>query len=897
MTQPSKKGYRWYAGDQWPDAWKDHHIELFLFGTSKGGEKLQHFKKWVMLLWPEPIFMWDEWCDLFFGACCGDAETIERLTGTKIETDGKWWESCVSTGAASCVSGDTRIYNPITKTTSRIEELFFKGNPSWVMTMHGPAVASAPFIKGVEELFEITLSNGSSFTSTAKHKVLSSEGFLPVCDLRIGTELYAYEQDRQESISGIDQQAQHEDALHCLDKAQDFQSCYHPLSYSCDEPLRLAKEVCLDDLTLQADVLEHIYGKGGERWGGSGNKQGHIHAYRKSFHRSICNDRQQVLKKENAFLFPANSNSREPYPSLFQSCGLSPTRSNHDQPFPKQGHDFYNTPPSTCCGESYFPSENHRVQRKQVQEIKSAGVQVFYDMTVPEYHHYYAEGCIHHNTGKSSKAALWILGEWLCAQAHTSVILTSTSLDQLKRRIWSELCEWISKCKEALPLEIVQSDTEIRYKKGDKKNAIFGIAVKSGGDAQEAVDRIKGIHNRRVFVVIDEMTAVPAAIIAACSNLNKGTLQFQKLGLGNALPSENPHTVQCEPLNDWNSVTVNNEFWLTKKGGCCIHFDGHKSPALRDPKKFHFYINKQQMDADKKEYGGENTPEYWTNDRGFWPPTGLSNTVMDVALLNQFEVDKTAIWKSGWVMCASFDPAFEGGDRRVLQPFKMGQFSNGETGIEFQPPIIVGVDMTQDVRWIHYQIADKVMNLCQNYECDGKKTPILPENFISDTTGEGGGLFSVMSGLWSPKIQSVEFGGAPEKVQISPDRPSTYYEIYRNKVTMLWYILRRYIEGSQVRGLTDTETRNELTKREKKMEGGKTQVLPKSKMKGLGHKSPDKGDASVIAAWFMFKKGVTPAGNTGTAIMFHVEHWNEQADKINLSEEEYDYSDNEGAYV
>lgn len=498
-------------------------------------------------------------------------------------------------------------------------------------------------------------------------------------------------------------------------------------------------------------------------------------------------------------------------------------------------------------------------------------------------------GCA--SSGKSSKAAMWVLGKWLCAREHTSVILTSTSLGMLQKRIWAELCEWIRKSKFPLPCEIVPSDLIIRYSKGDSRSAIFGVAVKSGGDTQEAVDRIKGIHNRRVFVVIDEMTAVAPAITAACSNLNKGTTEFQLQGLANAVPGENEHTRYCEPTHGWNTVTVEDQFWTTKMGGCCLHFDGHRSPALKEPQRFPFYVNQEQLDADVKQFGGENTPEYWTNDRGYWPPTGLSNAVMDLALLNQFEVEKPAIWKEAWTMGAAFDPAFEGGDRRVLYPFKFGEFSSGVTGIELQRPIIVAIDITTDVRWIHYAIADAVENHCKSYQCDGKPAAISPKNFIMDTSGEGGGLFSVLSGRWSLDIQSVEFGGAAEKVQIYPDRPTTYHELYGNKVTMLWYAFRTYAEGGQVRGLTDSQTRKELIARNKSGKVGKITVQPKKEMKLAMHNSPDMADSCVLTAEFLRRLGVPAAGKTGGGSLLSLDQWNREAEEINSYSEEFNYEE------
>ncbi len=499
-------------------------------------------------------------------------------------------------------------------------------------------------------------------------------------------------------------------------------------------------------------------------------------------------------------------------------------------------------------------------------------------------------------TGKSSRAAMWILCNWLCAREHTTAMLTSTSVTALKQRIWSELVDWIEKSRHKMPLSIVPSDTIIRWSEKDTKSAIFGRAVDQGGSVDNAVGRIKGIHNRRVFVVTDEMTAMPEAIAKACRNLDSGTKEFQFLGLGNATSYNDQHGIYCEPMNGWASVGVDAEFWLTKLGGCCVHLDGHKSPALSEPDRFHFYIGRKKLEKDARFFGGENTPDYWREDRGFWAPSGLSTTIMDEALLAQFNTRDPAIWKGGWEVGASFDPSYEGGDRRILYPFRWGEFSNGVTGMEFQPPIVVNVDMTQDTRWIHYQIADAVQAHCESYKIGDKPAPILPENFIMDTTGEGGGLFAIMSGRWNPKIQSCEFGGAPDKTQISPDRPTTWHEFCGNRVTMLWYVLRRFIEGEQVRGLTDAGTITELTSRDKIMKGGKTHVVPKREMKLTKNRSPDKADAAVIVGEFLRRKGVVPAGNTGGGVMLDPATWNAWADSTLVEAEDNDYADNAAAF-
>ena len=488
------------------------------------------------------------------------------------------------------------------------------------------------------------------------------------------------------------------------------------------------------------------------------------------------------------------------------------------------------------------------------------------------------------STGKSARAALWVIGNWMVAQEHTTCILTSTSMGMLAKRIWSDILSWLGKSKVKFPCRTISSDLEIRWNDDDRKSTISGIAVKSGGDALEAVDRIKGIHNRRIFVIIDEMTSVPEAIVTACRNLNKGTQEFQLIGLGNARRHDDPHGTRSEPVNGWNSITVEDSFWTTPYG-CAVHFDATKAPSMEDEQRYYFYPNRQQLAEDAKEKGGENSPEYWSGVRGFWPPSGLSTTVMDDALLDQFHTRDKAVWKNNeWKMCGAFDPAFEGGDRRVLYPFRYGEFQNGIKGIEFQAPIIVGIDSSTDVRWIHYAISDAVQKQCEQLK-------IEPQNFMMDTTGEGGGLFNILSARWSPKIKSCEFGGSAEKLAVYANRPITYYETYANKVAAMWYRFRRYVEGDQIRGLDDPGTRKELTSRDRVSKGAKQGIVSKSEMKGIGHNSPDAADAAVISCQFVFEDGIMPAGATGLSQVFDMEKWNELANKMNLYEDDNSYSD------
>lgn len=509
------------------------------------------------------------------------------------------------------------------------------------------------------------------------------------------------------------------------------------------------------------------------------------------------------------------------------------------------------------------------------------------------------------STGKSARAALWILGNWLVAQDQTACILTSTSMDLLSKRIWAVLLRWIGLAKVSFPLRSIPSDLELRWNDSDRLHAVFGVAVKSGGNPQEAVDRIKGIHARRTFIVVDEMTAVAQAIVSASRNIRIGTDESQFIGLGNAISKTDPHGERSEPEGGWDSITVDDKFWITKYG-CAVHLDAMCSPAMEDPTRFHFYPNKETLAEEAREKGGLNSPDGWSNIRGFWPPTGLTNTVMDEALFDQFSAAREAVWRQGSEMGAAFDPSFEGSDRAILYPFRFGEFAHisnlpdgaistipdsmvgGKIGIELMEPIIVAVDMTQDKRWLHYGLADAVQEHC-------KRLGVEPQNYVGDITGEGGGFHAILSARWSPRINGVEFGGAADKTPVFRDRPATWYETIGNKVSMIWMMFRAYVEGGQVRGLKHLETIKELTSRLRMMKAGKTIVEPKKEMKQRGLRSPDFGDAACLAAFLLYLKGHAPGGATAGGTAMSLDSWNRRADELN-AEDDGAYEDAEAAF-
>lgn len=450
---------------------------------------------------------------------------------------------------------------------------------------------------------------------------------------------------------------------------------------------------------------------------------------------------------------------------------------------------------------------------------------------------------------KTTTAAQYALKTWQAAPAHTKVLLSSTTLDALKAKLWKEVVSFYRICTNYGNL--VQSRMAIQWEKGSDDAGIYGVALDSGGDIEKVVNKIKGRHAPIVLVIVDEMPTVNEAIVEACVNLETGCEWFQFIGLGNPDSELDPHGRMSEPKAGWESISVDSETWETKRGGIAVHLDGLRSPNLKQ-EIYPGMIRQRDIDRTIEHYG-EDSPQFWRERRGFWAPQGVTKTVLNAATINKFKAREKATWIGNYTMGAGLDPAFEGGDRCILRIGKCGliedekkkdvnvfntrQEDYGKQIIALSEIITIKTSASSDEP-IHYQIVRQVKTICH-------ERGVLPSFFALDSTGEGGGLASIFQREWSPEILCVEFGGAASLRPISETNSKRSDHEYLNRVTELWYGFRNLVFNGQIRGLDD-ETATEFCRRYWEMRGNLMMVEPKSKMKERTRKSPDLADATVV---------------------------------------------------
>lgn len=409
------------------------------------------------------------------------------------------------------------------------------------------------------------------------------------------------------------------------------------------------------------------------------------------------------------------------------------------------------------------------------------------------------------SAGKTFGAGLAACGWWSADPYHSIVVLTSTTKEQIRRRVWPVIQNLQHEYGDAIAGRRIdfgymqESRTMVQVEKGDDKHAIYAMAV-AHGETATAVANLKGVHAKRIMLIIDEAEGTPPAICETIPNMQKGCEEFVVIMICNPVSHMDIAGRSSEPAAGWESITVDSEEWVTKgvpewqlPSGICVHFDGAKSPnvVLRENKFPYLYSYDDWISAQASK--GERSSSFWSQDRGFWAPAGCQDTVMNEPMVIQYGGLQDEIkFRSYNRPVAFLDPAF-GGDDCILQFGVIGDDDTGKPIVMLTEFIEIPVDAT-DEHEKDFQIAHRAIDEC-------KARRVEPNCFGTDSTGTGRGVASIIAAEWSPGIIRVEFGGAASDKPAAEDDPRPSHEVYDRRVTELWFSCQRFLKAGQLKGL------------------------------------------------------------------------------------------------
>jgi hypothetical protein len=823
-------------GLKWAPGYDDVQLEMHMVkkggrfkhkGQEVGGGMEFHFKKLIEAAWPEVV--WHPWAELQL-KCYLEYRIIGQM------------------GPASCVDGNTPIYDPSTGESPTIKYLCDNGIQPIVQTLYGPMKSGVPFLKGKAMLYLVESADGRSFRSTADHLVLSESGFVPVGSLRCGQLLLSTSPIPVASTSGIYQPTLGADDPHCWNKVPGCRYGCPPCSCSCDELLpwlsgnaqgASPSPTCAQEYKSHCALVTDDPGHTTER----------NHSCRYFFpqtsdtiRRLLDNmgDVEQSLEKVEMLLRGA---------CLSQSSSLSRTAISRCLPVEQFCSHACSTRPNEI-GIHELSFHHNKAHLVPVSRITPLKVAPFYDLTVPVHHHYFANGFIHHNTGKSFVPSACVLADYYCFPHCTTVLVSSTTRESLEMRVWGEIKK-LHKLARArfdyLPGYLIEgkqrivTDPRTESSEGrDFRNGLAGVACKRGQSFQ-GMEEYVGIKNKRLRMLADELQFLPKQFVDSISNMNKNP-DFKCVGSGNPKDTTDALGVLCEPaahLGGWDGgidqVPKTKTWEIRFPRGICIQLCGADSPNL-DGKMSIPLITQEQIDNDIKFYGKDSI-QFSMMDMGMMPRGQGSRRVITRQLCHKFGAMEDPLWMNSVRTRVGFlDAAYKGtgGDRCVFGELQFGVSSEGEQIMAMIDTMVIPIrdqisELPED------QIVTQVRDQCE-------RRGIEPEHVFFDSTGRGS-LMGAFGRLWSPRVVPVEFGGMASERPVSGGIDMSCRDYYANFVTELWYTVRQIIEAGQFRGMTE-EVMSEGCQREWTIVGkNKIQVEPKDKMKLKTGRSPDLFDA------------------------------------------------------
>ena len=440
------------------------------------------------------------------------------------------------------------------------------------------------------------------------------------------------------------------------------------------------------------------------------------------------------------------------------------------------------------------------------------------------------------SSSKTHCIGIWGLVNWLCDPFNTLVLVTTTSVREARKRMWGVIRERHMQVS-GLPGKIVDSMGKLIMEDGGSDRSSITLIPSAKDKEKEATEKLIGLKNKRVFLLVDEATDVSPAIFEAIHNLDSNPY-FQCIALGNFASAYDPFGQFITPTATWNNVNAEMDEWPTQRG-VCIHLDGERTPNLHADDEWPFLLTSKQL-RDAQEIQGENSLSYWRFIRSFPSPIGAEQNIYSEADIRRYEGESSVIWDTPPTKVAGFDPAFtNGGDRSVLCIGSYGKSKDGLMVVQFEKFNLLREDSTRANEPRNFQIARLVREICE-------KSGVRPEHLAVDATGAGDPFCDILSELWSPRVFRVKFGEKPTLLPTSAISPIKANEKFSNRVSELWYVGVEFLRGGQLKGITSDLARELTARKYTTQAGGKLIVESKKDMKARMGKSPDLADAAFL---------------------------------------------------
>ena len=763
----------------------------------------------------------------------------------------------VITGPRDCVSGDTRILNPITGEQPTIAELSEQQVAPLVMTINGPEPAGVPFLKGEAELFEVTCANGASFKATKRHFGSTPRGFVAVEFLSPGQAIHSVWPASPASSAAPGLSVHVANGRRCSETASNFRGRCGQAGGPYGAQLRWAASSGPKPSPLRADVPRHT------RWNWQRDVPGKEFAHspvgfffgRHSSGRYVS--RRGCMADEKFPPWPGiASAARDSSPRLwrwFLGSGFQPAT------FPKSNLD--DDPRVQSWGQ-------YTVRETIVQSIKPIGRGFFYDLEVPRSHHYFAEGFIHHNSSKTRTISKIGLLDYWAFPEDTLILMTSTTVQGLELRVWGDIKNLFRRARERfpdLPGNVVDAKhglfTDDLSKDKDNEDirvmnkGIIGIPMISSQNEYQGMvlKNFAGIKQRRRRLFGDELQFISSDYLKVIDSLDKG--DFKAGLLGNPIASNGKALDKVsEPKDGWGSQgeITKTMTWRNKYNGVTVALCGLDSPNF-DPEtlnRYDYLISQSDVDRVSARPGGKDSAEWWSLIMGIRKAGVISDRVLTVEMIESCGGFGDCIWSQEPSLKVYGVDAGFGGDPCVATYLECGTEVGGVEVMVFAEQFVIPITLSGGTT-AEDQIAYRVKADCARFG--------VPASNIFVECGMRATLAVAMGRIIDPAINAINFGGPATERPVSNDmfvfdektkqrRLKTAYGHYSKLVTEFAFAVRQVVESKQARRFPRLAA-EEFQRRETRfVYGDRHELETKAEYKlRNGGESPNFSDSCMIA--------------------------------------------------
>lgn len=484
------------------------------------------------------------------------------------------------------------------------------------------------------------------------------------------------------------------------------------------------------------------------------------------------------------------------------------------------------------------------------------------------------------SSGKTHEASWIYLVEYFAFPQETCVLVCSTDIRGLKKRVWGEitmLWEQAVNKYDYLAGHLLDSaiaittdsleDVEFGERKSrNMRLGVFGIPCVQGGK-WVGLSKFIGIKQKRMRLIADEASAMDVSFLSAFSNLNKNE-DFRAIVLGNPNDIQDPLGRAAEPLGGWTDEYLEptkTRTWRTRfMNGIAVNLVGLDSPnndfPADEPTRYKYLISKEKIE-DTLSFFAKDSVEYFSQCVGTMKIGTMARRILTREMVERYGAQKDVAWMGHKTRVYFLDASY-GGDLCVGGHADFGLDVSGKMVLSYGDmkicPIVIGKGQPER------QIAEFVKNQCE-------ELGIPPDCMGHDATGRGS-LGTALSAAWSSATHPIESGGKPTDRPVSLDlyvddeetgqrRLKLCNEHYDRLVSEFWFCVKYAVEASQIRNLPELALEDLCARKWDVMKDGKHFVevkdgtKTKPGMKQRTGKSPDHGDCAAGIIEMARRKG------------------------------------------